>query len=161
MKNTLILKVIVLLVLFVGSNAEAQKVNRKNFRNFKELPATTLGKLFHRSKPGTIRSEKNPLPVFEVGIYRVKKSLTMRLVMEKKLGKTVFVRLLNQRGQTLHEEVLDKRMQKYSRDFDFSLIKDGRYTLEISDGYEVVQKVIKLSSVEIREIPRRTLVAGQ
>ncbi len=85
----------------------------------------------------------------------------MRLVMEKKLGKTVFVRLLNQRGQTLHEEVLDKRMQKYSRDFDFSLIKDGRYTLEISDGYEVVQKVIKLSSVEIREIPRRTLVAGQ
>ncbi len=160
MKNILIPGVIALLLFAVGPKAEAQRANRKNFPNVKELPTTALRKLLRKSKPGTIHPEKNPGPNFEVGMYRIQESLTMRLLMKKKLGKTVSIRLLNQRGQVLHEEVVGKQMQKYGRNFDFSQIKDGRYTLEISDGREVVQKDVKLSSAEVKETPKRMLVAG-
>ena len=104
--------------------------------------------------------EQTKPKTFEVGMYRVKDSLKMRLLMEKKAGQRVMVRLLDQRGQVLHEEMVGKRMRKYGRNFDFSQIKDGRYTIEVSDGSEVVQKTVNLSSPKVQETPKRTLVAG-
>ncbi|WP_373512964.1 hypothetical protein [Persicitalea sp.] len=102
--------------------------------------------------------QKKP-QTFEVGMYRVKDSLKMRLMVEKKVGQKVIVRLLNQQGQVLHEEVVGKRMQKYGRNFDFSQIEDGRYTLEIANGEEVVQRSINLTTTDLIETPARTLVA--
>ncbi len=92
-------------------------------------------------------------------MYRVKDSLKMRLLMAKKTGERVTLRLLNQRGQVLHEEVVGKRRQKYSRDFDFSQIKDGRYTIEIVHQDEVVRRSINLTTTDLVETPARTLVA--
>ncbi len=96
---------------------------------------------------------------FEVGMYRVKDSLKMRLLLEKKAGQRVTVRLINQRGQVLHEETLGKRQRKYGRSFDFSQIKDGRYTLEITNRDEVVKRSINLTTTDLVETPARTLVA--
>ncbi len=96
---------------------------------------------------------------FEVGIYRVKDSLKMRLLLEKKAGEKVMVRLLNSQGQVLHEEVVGKRQQKYGRNFDFSQIKDGRYTLEITNRDEVIKRSINLTTTDLVETPTRTLVA--
>ncbi len=159
MKNILIPGAIALFLFAASPEAEAQTTNRKDFHNLKELPTNTLRKILRKSKPGTVRADKNPGPSFEVGMYRVRESLKMRLLMEKKLGKTVSIRLLDPNGQVLHDEVIGKQMQKYGRSFDFSQMKDGRYTFEISDGKDLIQKNIKLNSAEVKEIPRRTLVA--
>ena len=96
---------------------------------------------------------------FEVGMYRVKDSLKMRLLLEKKTGEKVMVRLLNPQGQVLHEEVVGKRQQKYGRNFDFSQIQDGRYTIEIANRDEVVKRSINLTTTGLVETPTRTLVA--
>ncbi|GHB72032.1 hypothetical protein [Persicitalea jodogahamensis] len=157
MKNILILGFTTLFLF--ATEAEAQTTNRKDFHNLKELPNTTLRKLLRKSKPGAIHPDKSPGPTFEVGMYRIQKSLKMRLLLEKKPGKTVSVRLLDQQGHVLHDEVVGRQMHKYGRSFDFSQMEDGRYTLEISDGKELIQKDIKLNSAEVKETPKRTLVA--
>lgn len=96
---------------------------------------------------------------FEVGMYRVKDSLKMRLLLEKEAGEKVMVRLLNAQGQVLHAEVVGKRQQKYGRSFDFSQIKDGRYTLEVANRDEVIKRSINLTTTDLMETPARTLVA--
>lgn len=103
--------------------------------------------------------KNNKCETFEVGMYRVKNSLSMRLLMEKNLGERVSVRLLNDNGQTLYEEVVGKHTNKYARNFDFSQIQDGSYILEITNGEERVEKDINLSTNSIVEMPKRTLVA--
>lgn len=103
--------------------------------------------------------KNNDCGTFQVGLYRVKDSLSMRLMMEKKAGERVSVRLMNQKGQVLHEEMVNKKQQKYACNFDFSTIRDGRYTLEISNGTERIKKDINLTTMDIVETPSRTLVA--
>lgn len=107
---------------------------------------------------GADHQQKKP-HTFEVGMYRVKDSLTMRLLMEKKAGEKVTLRLLDPQRQVLHEEVIGKRQQKYSRDFDFSQIKDGRYAIEVVNHDEVVKKSINLTTADLVETPTRTLMA--
>ena len=111
-----------------------------------------------RANDGPGCTQKKPA-TFEVGMYRVKDSLKMRLLLEKKLGEKVHLRLLNKKGQVLHEEVLGKRMRKYGRNFDFSQIKDGSYTIEAVNGDEVVRRSIRLTTTDLVETPARTLVA--
>ena len=103
--------------------------------------------------------KNNKCETFQVGMYRVKNTLSMRLLMEKDRGEKVYVRLLDSKGLALHEELVGKRTGKYARSFDFSQIKDGSYTLEISNGEERVLKEINLSTAGVVEVPKRTLVA--
>ncbi|MBU1822094.1 MAG: hypothetical protein KKG00_11370 [Bacteroidetes bacterium] len=103
--------------------------------------------------------KNNKCGSFQVGMYHVKNTLSMRLMMEKNRGEKVLVRLLNNKGQVLHEEMVGKRTNKYARKFDFSQIQDGSYTLEITNGEERVQKDINLSTAGVVEMPKRTLVA--
>jgi hypothetical protein len=103
--------------------------------------------------------KNNDCGTFQVGMYRVQNTMNMKLILYKEAGEVVTVRLKNQKGEVLHEEVLGKKTQKYARPFNFSDSQDGRYTLEISNGEEVVRKDIKLSTKDIVETPARTLVA--
>ena len=98
---------------------------------------------------------------FGIGLYRVQESMTMRLTMEKKSGEKVIVRLLNQQGQVLHQEVVGRQTKMYGCSFDFSTTKDGSYTIEVINGNEVQRKTIKLSTTTVVETPARTLVAMQ
>ncbi|TDB63976.1 hypothetical protein [Arundinibacter roseus] len=136
-------------------------------KNLKKMWAVALcGVLMNGSvwaettlKPTVQECKNNSCESFQVGMYRVKDSLSMKLLLEKQAGERVVVRLLNQSGETLHEEFLGKKMKKYARSFDFSQIKDGRYTLEISNGDERILKEIRLSTTDLIETPARTLVA--
>jgi|GEM_PF-1695242 flagellar hook assembly protein FlgD len=109
--------------------------------------------------PGTTKNGDKKNDPFEVGMYRIQNSLSMKVLLEKEAGEKVFVRLLNQKGQVLYEETLNKKMSKYSRNFDFSQVNDGKYTLEVTDGKHSVRKEIRLSTKDIVETPGRTLVA--
>lgn len=96
---------------------------------------------------------------FGISLYRVQQSLTMHLNMEKKAGERATVRLLDQNGQVLHEEWVGRLTKKYACEFDFSQIKDGRYTIEVANGAEISRKNIELSSAKIVQTPDRNLVA--
>lgn len=96
---------------------------------------------------------------FEVGMYRVIRSLKMNILVEKKLGDLVFVKLLDQKGRVLFKDVLSRRQQKYGRKFDFSQVPDGHYFVVISNGNEEVVKDIQLSTHKLYEMPARSLVA--
>ncbi|MPR35353.1 hypothetical protein [Salmonirosea aquatica] len=98
---------------------------------------------------------------FGIGLYRVRESMTMRLTLEKKAGEKVLVRLLNQQGQVLHQEVVGRQTKVYGCNFDFSTSKDGSYTIEVVNGDEVQHKTVTLSTAKVVETPARTLIAMQ
>jgi len=106
---------------------------------------------------GTQATQKMP---FQVGMYRVQKTLTMNVLVEKKLGERVEVQLVDQKGHVLFENVMGKREQKSGYKLDFSKIQDGKYSVVVTNGEQVITKEINLSTLNLYEMPARTLVAG-
>jgi hypothetical protein len=103
--------------------------------------------------------KNNNCEAFQIGMYQIKNTLRLRLMMEKNPGERVTVRLLDQKGKVLHLEMVGKRTDRFSRSFDFSRVQDGSYTLEITNREERVQKEINLSTAGMVEVSKRTLVA--
>lgn len=97
---------------------------------------------------------------FGVAMYRVKNSLTMNLLIEKKLGDQLVVRLIDEKGTVLHSEFLGRRSQKTGRLLNFGEAKDGTYTVVIQNGDEQLTKQISLSTQTLYEMPKRLLIAG-
>jgi len=96
---------------------------------------------------------------FRVGMYRIKNSLTLNLLLEKDKGVSVNVRLVDSRGTVLHQEYVGKGLRKVGQKFDFSEVGDGDYKIEIINGDERVVKYINLTTTEIAEVSGRRLVA--
>ena len=101
--------------------------------------------------------KNNSCEKFKIGMYRVRNSVSMNLLMEKTKGERVAIRLMDSKGKVLHEEYVPKYLSKYGRKLNFQEIKDGVYTLEVSDDHEKIVKNIYLATNEIREV-ERTLV---
>lgn len=101
--------------------------------------------------------QNNTCERFRVGMYRIKDTVTMNLLVEKQKGERLSIRLLNQKGDVLMEDILAKQANKIGRKLNFSEIADGVYTLEVSDGSEKVVKSIFLSTNEVREVNRTLL----
>lgn len=96
---------------------------------------------------------------FRVGMYRVKNSLVMNLLLEKEKGIALNIRLIDFKGKVLHEEYISKGLQKVGQKFDFSDVSDGTYKIEIANGEERIIKNISLSTSEIAEVSGRRLIA--
>ena len=103
--------------------------------------------------------KNNSCQNFRVGMYRIRNTVTMNVLLEKSKGERLEIRLLNEKGKVLHEEYVTKLLQKYGRKFNFSEIEDGNYTIEISDENEKVVKNIHLTTNEVTEVKGRSLVA--
>jgi flagellar hook assembly protein FlgD len=102
--------------------------------------------------------KNNTCEKFRVGMYRIKNSLTMKLLMEKDLGGRVEIRLLDEKGRVVHDEYVGKSMRKFGRNLNFSDAQDGNYTLEISNDHEKIVKTIRLSTADLNEVDRRLVV---
>ncbi|MCF2444458.1 hypothetical protein L0657_10870 [Dyadobacter sp. CY345] len=96
---------------------------------------------------------------FRVGMYRVKNSLVMNLLLEKDKGVSLNIRLIDSNGKILHQEYVAKGLRKVGQKFDFSDVNDGDYRIEILNGDERVVKNISLSTTEIAEVSGRRLIA--
>jgi hypothetical protein len=96
---------------------------------------------------------------FRVGMYRIIRSLTINILIEKKPGEVVYVKLRDQKGHVLFKDILSRRQQKYGRKFNFSQVPDGQYSVVISNGEQEVVKDIRLSTQHLYEMPARQLVA--
>ncbi|MCE7066373.1 hypothetical protein [Dyadobacter sp. CY326] len=103
--------------------------------------------------------KNNSCEKFKVGMYRVKNTVSMNLLMEKQKGERVVIRLMDTKGNMLHEEYVPKYLTKYGRKLNFDEIRDGVYTLEISNDSEKIVKSIYLATNEVREV-ERTLVGS-
>lgn len=101
--------------------------------------------------------KNNTCEKFEVGMYRIKNTVSMNVMMEKEKGQKVTIRLIDTQGQVVHEEFVPKYLTKAGRRLNFSEMRDGDYTLEISNDDEKIVKSIHLSTNEEREVGR-TLV---
>ena len=96
---------------------------------------------------------------FRVGMYRVKNSLVMNLLLEKDKGVSLNIRLIDSKSRVLHQEYVAKGLRKAGQKFDFSDVNDGNYKIEIRNGDECITKNISLSTSEIAEVSGRRLVA--
>jgi len=105
-----------------------------------------------------VECKNNNCRNFRMGMYQIKNTVTMKVLIEKSLGEKMAVRLLNDKGQILHEEYIGKSMRKFGRKLNFSEIPDGNYTLEISDNQERIVRYIRLATKNVSEVSR-TLVA--
>jgi flagellar hook assembly protein FlgD len=103
--------------------------------------------------------KNNSCENFRVGMYRIKNSLSMNVLLEKTKGERVTLRLLNEKGVVLHEESIGKSLEKCGRKLNFAEVQDGNYTLEISDSNEKIVKNISLRFEEVSEVRGRSLVA--
>jgi len=83
---------------------------------------------------------------FAVGMYPVTNSTKIRFNVHKNFGETVTVRLLDEKGLVLNQELLGKRMDKFGCYFNFSPSHDGTYTIEVANGQEVIRKTIRLDT---------------
>ncbi|MPR37285.1 hypothetical protein [Salmonirosea aquatica] len=110
----------------------------------------------HQPDPATLQPTKAS---FRIGMYRVKNSLTMNLLIEKRLGDQLVVMLLDERGRELHRESLGRRQQKYARLLNFAETVDGTYTVVVRNGAEEITRQIRLSTQTLYEMPKRLLIA--
>jgi hypothetical protein len=94
-----------------------------------------------------------------VGMYRIKNSLVMNMLVEKQKKASLHIRLLDSKGKVLHEEYVGKGIEKVGQKFDFSQISDGQYTIEVASGEEKIIKNISLATTEVTEVAGRKLVA--
>ena len=101
--------------------------------------------------------KNNTCDKFRVGMYRVRDTMSMNVMMEKERGEKVAIRLMDSKGKLLHEEFVPKYITKTGRKISFDEMGDGVYTLEISNDYEKIVKSIYLSTREVREVSRTLL----
>jgi len=105
-----------------------------------------------------IECKNNNCRNFRMGMYQIKNTVTMKVLVEKVKGSRMAMRLMNDKGQILHEETFGKSFSKFGRSLNFSEIPDGNYTLEISDNEERIVRYIRLATKNVSEVSR-TLVA--
>ncbi|KQS24702.1 hypothetical protein [Dyadobacter sp. Leaf189] len=98
--------------------------------------------------------KNNTCEKFRIGMYRVRDTETMNLLVEKQKGEKLFIQVMDHEGKVLHEEIVGKSVMKFGKKLNFSQMRDGNYTLVVSDETEKVVKNIFLSTNEVREVNR-------
>lgn len=93
----------------------------------------------------------------ETAVFPAADPMKLWVVLEKEdPTANVRIELLDASNQTLHKQTLGRNQNKVRQRFDLTDMPDGRYTLRISDGHTVQERVFKLSSPGLREqLPAR------
>ena len=105
----------------------------------------------------TVQCKNNTCENFRVGMYRVKGTESMNMLVEKQKGERLSIRITDQKGKVLHEEMIGKKISKFGKRLNFSAMQDGNYILEIFNEREKIVKNILLSTNEIKEVDRRII----
>jgi hypothetical protein len=112
--------------VFFNANAEDKKLEKN------EATATSKSILNYKMS-------KLKLGMYEVGKVN---SLKLNLTLTKDAGKTANVKLMNEKGDVLSEERINKKAIGYNFRYDFSTIQTGKYFIEITNGEYVITKEI-------------------
>ena len=86
------------------------------------------------------------IDTFAIGMYKVKNTSKVRLILDKFQNNIVSVKLTDQDGNVLHQEFITKKEMNYSKNFDMSRLQDGTYTFVISDKNEEISRDVTIST---------------
>jgi hypothetical protein len=96
---------------------------------------------------------------FVTSTYRVNDQMVVKLAIEKTKGSQATVTLKDAAGHTLFTEAMDNAEAMQRWQFNMRELKDGAYSLVISDGNNVETKTIwVISTIEDELLVRRVEV---
>ena len=104
--------------------------------------------------------KNNTCETFRIGMYRVRNTETMNLLLEKEKGERLSIKIMDVKGKVLHEELVGRWATKFGKKLNFAAMQDGTYTVEVSNDREKVVKSIFLSTDEVREVNRLLMSAN-
>ncbi|MCE7061556.1 hypothetical protein [Dyadobacter sp. CY343] len=112
--------------------------------------------------PVEVKAEckNNTCERFKIGMYRVRNTETMNLLLEKERGERLSIRIMDFKGKVLHEELVSRWATKFGKKLNFAAMEDGNYTVEVSNDHEKIVKNIFLSTDEVREVSRLMMSAN-
>lgn len=88
-------------------------------------------------------------------IYPVSNSLKLKLMVENPFRVPLAVKLMNERGETLYATRLPRNERVHMHKFDMAHVPDGSYSVEVSDGVNV------LPPLEFRVRSRKPVVTPE
>lgn len=83
----------------------------------------------------------------KMAIYFDQAAGVVNTFYEKQSGITALVRILDESGRELSSKVLGKKNDIARLSFNLSSLKDGTYTIEVSDGKEKISRTIHVEKV--------------
>ncbi|MDP5120401.1 MAG: hypothetical protein NWQ46_02310 [Spirosomaceae bacterium] len=83
---------------------------------------------------------------FDIGMYNVKNTSKVRLMLEKAKGDVLTIKLRDADGEVIHTEVVNKKNTFYSTNFQLDGLKDGTYQFEITGKNEKVIREVTVST---------------
>jgi hypothetical protein len=78
----------------------------------------------------------------EMGLYQVKDSQTMNVMIENNGDKATELNLKSDNGEILYSETINKNIKKYSRKFNMSNLPVGNYHFEAASGLDKTSKEV-------------------
>jgi hypothetical protein len=90
--------------------------------------------------------DKTKKSTFDVGMYRVNNTMTMKVMIEKAVGNNILVELKDSKGETVYSEIVNKKAAKYAKKWNLENLTDGKYSFVISNGAEKIVKEIDLTT---------------
>ena len=81
-------------------------------------------------------------------------TMSVRLVIQKPIGKILWVRFRDIDGTTLERFCAGKLEETVDRSYNFEGAEEGLYSFEISDGEKTIKKSVKLERQDVKTITR-------
>lgn len=103
--------------------------------------ATTFASVVEDDK----KTVKQPTS-FDIGMYNIKNTSKIRLMLAKAKGDVITVKLLNEKGDVLHKEAVRKNSTLYKTNFELDGLEDGIYQFEIENSNEKIVREVTVST---------------
>ena len=125
-------------------NTQNITIMKKLFKTFAILLLATAT-TFATTSEDDKKKVKQPTS-FDIGMYNVKNTSTIRLMLEKAKGDIITIKLRDETGDILHKEVVRKNNTFYKTNFQLDGLSDGTYQFEISSDNEKVVREVTVST---------------
>src|SRR6185295_20269433 len=94
---------------------------------------------------------------FSLDLQPLANSSTVKLVVQKPIGKRLWITFKAPDGETIERFCTEKRVPGIYRNYNFSEATEGTYCFEITDGTEKVAKFVKLEFTVPTAVQRLTV----
>ena len=95
---------------------------------------------------------------FQVSMYNVQNSHSLKVFVEKKKGDNLKVELKDKDGMSVLTRFIDKKSTKAAYCFDLEALDSGVYQLEITNNKEVYVKDLNLVKTEKIEVEKKIIL---
>jgi hypothetical protein len=85
-------------------------------------------------------------------IHPLAKTQSVRLTIQKPLGKVVWIKLKDAGGDVLESYSLGKQLESVDRVYNFTDAPEGEYSFEISDREKTMKKTVKLQFQKVEAV---------